>query len=69
MYGDIDKPRLDQHAFDLLRKLLSLGLSRFEPQPLLAIEQAEGREKTKPVRYVTDKPTAAASRPSQTPAK
>ena len=45
MYGDIDKPRRDQHAYDLLQKLLSLGLSRYEPQPLCAIERATARLK------------------------
>ena len=45
MYGDIDRPRLDQRAFDLLRKLLSLNLSRFEPHPLAAIAEAEAKRK------------------------
>jgi hypothetical protein len=41
MYGDIDQPRRDQHAYELLQKLLSLGLSRYEAQPLAAIARAE----------------------------
>jgi hypothetical protein len=46
MYGDVIEPRVDQPAFDLLRKLLSLGLSRYEPDPVRAIERAEKRAVT-----------------------
>ena len=50
MYGDIDQPRLDQHAFDLLRKLLSRGLSRFEPNPIAALERAEAKRVATPAK-------------------
>ena len=45
MHGDIDQPRRDQHAYELLQRLSSLGLSRYEPQPLAAIERATARQK------------------------
>ena len=45
MYGDVVRPRLDQHAAALLRKLQSLGLSRFELHPTRAIAEAEAKRK------------------------
>ena len=40
---DIDRPRRDQHAAELLRRLLDAGLSRYEPNPIAALERAEAK--------------------------
>jgi hypothetical protein len=41
MYGDIDRPRRDQHAAELLQRMLDAGLSRYEPDPVAALERAK----------------------------
>jgi hypothetical protein len=43
-YGD---PRAARESAELLSKMLALGLSRYEPNPLAAIEQAEQRKPAK----------------------
>jgi hypothetical protein len=43
-YGD---PRGAREAVEILHKLLALGLSRYEPHPLQAIQQAEARRTAK----------------------
>ena len=42
--GDVTQPRVDQSALDLLRRLQSLNLSRFEPDPVRACEAAEKKQ-------------------------
>lgn len=42
-----DDPRGERAAAEILEKLLSLGCSRFEPNPLQAIQQAEQRQAAK----------------------
>ena len=41
-FGD---PRAAPESAELLRRLLDAGLSRFEPDPLGAIEEAEGKRR------------------------
>ena len=41
-FGD---PRAARESAELLRRLLDAGLSRFEPDPLGAIEEAEGKRR------------------------
>ena len=41
-FGD---PRAARESAELLRRLLNAGLSRFEPDPLGAIEEAEGKRR------------------------
>ena len=50
MYGDTDRPRLDQHAAELLRRLLDAGLSWYEPSPVQALERAEAKRVATPAR-------------------
>jgi hypothetical protein len=42
-----DDPRGERRAAELLQKLLALGLSRFEPNLLLAIAEAQQRQPAK----------------------
>jgi hypothetical protein len=42
-FGD---PRAARESAELLRRLLDAGLSRFEPDPLGALEQAEAKRQT-----------------------
>jgi hypothetical protein len=42
-YGDVAGAR---EAAEVLKKMLALGLSRFEPNPLQAIQQAEANRQT-----------------------
>jgi hypothetical protein len=42
-----DDPRGERRAAELLRHLLDVGLSRFEPNPLRAIAEAEQRQAAK----------------------
>jgi len=43
-FGD---PRAARESAELLQKMLALGLSRFEPDPLQAIAEAEQRRAAK----------------------
>jgi hypothetical protein len=49
--SDLDKPfddpRGERESAELLRRLLDAGLSRFEPDPLAAIAEAEQRQPAK----------------------
>jgi hypothetical protein len=38
-----DDPRGERESAEILKKLLALGLGRFEPNPLAAIAEAEQR--------------------------
>ena len=40
-WDDIGTPYADQHAAELLKRLLAAGLSRYEPDPLAALDAAE----------------------------
>jgi hypothetical protein len=42
-----DDPRGERQAAELLQRLLKLGLSRFEPDPIGAIAEAEQRQAAK----------------------
>lgn len=44
MYGDIDQPRLDRNANELLQRMLDAGLSRYEPSPIAALERVGKRQ-------------------------
>jgi hypothetical protein len=41
-----DDPRGERESAELLSKMLALGLSRFEPNPLQAIAEAEAKRQT-----------------------
>ena len=43
LYKPIGDPRGERESAELLRRLLDIGLSRYEPDPLQAIAQAEKR--------------------------
>jgi hypothetical protein len=45
MFGDTDRPTRDQHAAELLRRLLDAGLSRYEPNPIVALERAGAKKR------------------------
>lgn len=45
-HAHITEPRRDEQGIALLHRLLAAGLSRYEPDPLQAIEQTQRRAST-----------------------
>jgi hypothetical protein len=41
MFSHITRPAREEHAIELLRRLLDAGLSKYEPDPVAACEAAE----------------------------
>ncbi|MGM4903205.1 hypothetical protein AB8B21_30160 [Tardiphaga sp. 866_E4_N2_1] len=53
MFAHIERPSRDEHAAELLQRMLDAGLSRYESDPVAALERSEAgkaREKTRGAR-------------------